>query len=173
MINEDREDFIKKPEEWHPIPGSLTAIKLLAAKKIALGIATNQSGIGRKLLTHCDLDMIHAKMMLALAPYDKCISIKYCPHIPDDCCACRKPSPAMLNALIEEKNCLKSETFFVGDRMSDLDAALSAGVRPVLVLTGRGQETLTQNKVNPSTLIFQNLLAFSAFYIKERFGIYP
>ena len=143
VINEDSEDFIKSPEEWHPIPGSLEAIARLTRAGWRVVIASNQSGLRRKLLTIDDLNRIHERMHRQLAEMGGRIdAIFVCPCLPKDGCECRKPAPGMLLEIGERLRTPLEHVPYVGDKLSDVEAARAAGARPWLVRTGHGKETL-------------------------------
>lgn len=143
VINEDSDDFIKSPEEWRPIPGSLDAIAKLHGAGVRVAVVTNQSGIGRGLYTEATLAAIHVRMTAAVeAAGGKLAGIYYCPHHPDAGCECRKPKTALLRRIESELGIALSGQPFVGDRGSDLEAARAVGARPVLVRTGVGELTV-------------------------------
>src|SRR3989442_4882095 len=100
VINHDSAQFIKSPDEWRPIPGSLEAIARLNHAGYRVVVATNQSGIGRGLFDMATLNAIHDKMhrMLALVG-GRIDAVFYCPHTSDAGCDCRKPKPAMLKEI--------------------------------------------------------------------------
>jgi len=138
-INEDRDDFVKSPDEWVPIAGSLEAIARLNHAGWHTVVATNQSGIARRLFDLATLNAIHAKMNRALAEVGGRIdAVFFCPHGPDDGCACRKPRAGMLTAIGERYGVALRETYSVGDSLRDLEAAAAAGCAPHLVRTGKG-----------------------------------
>src|SRR5678816_2606236 len=138
-INEDREDFVKSPDEWVPIPGSLEAIARLNHAGWHTVVATNQSGLARGLFDLATLNAIHARMYRALAELGGRIdAVFFCPHGPDDGCACRKPRPGMLAMIGERYGVPLAETYAVGDSLRDLEAAVAAGCAPHLVRTGKG-----------------------------------
>ena len=96
-INRASDEFVKSPEEWHPLPGSLEAISRLSHAGFHVVLATNQSGIGRGLFDMAALNAVHARMLKSLAAVGGRIdAIFYCPHAPDEGCACRKPEPGLL-----------------------------------------------------------------------------
>ncbi|HKI75221.1 MAG TPA: HAD-IIIA family hydrolase, partial [Pseudomonadales bacterium] len=100
VINFDSPDYIKSPEEWTPIPGSIEAIARLNQHGYRIFVATNQAGIARGKLTLSDLHAIHQKLLDAVTAAGGAIAgIEYCPHHPDDHCDCRKPAPGMLLAI--------------------------------------------------------------------------
>src|SRR5689334_22262237 len=96
VINYDSPYYIKTPEEWQPIPGSLEAIALLKQADYTVVVATNQSGLARGLYDEPLLTAIHEKMLNACKAFGGTIDkIYYCPHHPDEHCFCRKPKPGM------------------------------------------------------------------------------
>ena len=163
VINEDSDNYIKSAEEWQPIAGSIDAIKKLKQHGIKVAIATNQSGIGRGLFSIVDLGEMHQKLYELLAEDSDAIDhIAYCPHEPGDRCHCRKPNIGMLEEISNKLNIvLTSEVYFVGDSFKDIQAAVSANCTPVLVKTGKGAKTMTQQKkALMGVMIFDNLQKF-------------
>lgn len=146
VINHDSIDYIKSPEEWLPISGSLDAIAQLNRCGFRVLVVTNQSGVGRGYYDLDTLDSIHEKLMHELAEVGGYIEeIFFCPHHPDENCFCRKPKPGLLTKIAEKYPLQLSETFFIGDSISDIRAAQSAGCLPILVLTGNGEMTLQRH----------------------------
>lgn len=146
VINQDSDDFIKSPGEWIAIPGSLEAIARLCREDYRVVIITNQSGVSRGYLSINMLNRIHQKMLDELNHLGGEISaIFFCPHGELDNCACRKPLPGMFHELVERTKCNLKEVYAVGDSMRDLQSALVAGAKPVLVCTGKGM--LTKSKI--------------------------
>lgn len=161
VINEDSDDYIKSPEEWVPIAGSLEAIARLNAADYSVTIATNQSGIARRFLDLDDLDDIHEKMETLLEKEGGHIDdIAYCPHGPDIGCTCRKPAPAMLSRMLERFNAYPRKTVMIGDTKTDYDAAIAAGIDFALVRTGKGLRTIEQAELPDNVPIFDNLAAY-------------
>ena len=143
VINHDSEDYIKTPEEWRPLRGSLDAIAALSAAGFRIVVVSNQSGIGRGLFSETVLDEIHRKMLSAVAAAGGAIAgIYYCPHTPDDDCDCRKPRPGLLARVADDFGVSLAGVPFVGDKSADIELARRVGARPILVLTGHGQATL-------------------------------
>jgi D-glycero-D-manno-heptose 1,7-bisphosphate phosphatase len=143
VINFDSDQYIKSPDEWHPIPGSLEAIARLNRHGYRVLVATNQSGVARGLYDIGILDQIHEKLMRELAAVGGYVEeIFFCPHHPDDNCVCRKPKPGLIHKIQAKYPVDPANTFFVGDSHADMQAALSAGCSPLLVLTGNGKKTL-------------------------------
>ena len=137
-INRASDEFVKSPEEWHPLPGSLEAISRLSHAGFHVVLATNQSGIGRGLFDMAALNAVHARMLKSLAAVGGRIdAIFYCPHAPDEGCACRKPEPGLLFQIQERYGVSLTGVPYVGDSLRDMQAAESVGCVPHLVRTGR------------------------------------
>lgn len=163
VINYDSEDYIKSPEEWRPIPGSLEAISLLNSDDFTVTLATNQSGIGRGLYTRDKMHAIHRKMRRHANPKNAVIdSIFYCPHHPDEGCDCRKPRPGLLLNIAKYYDISLENVFFVGDSVRDLQAAVAAKAQPVLVCTGNGTKAKDDPFIQQHHVpIFDDLMAFA------------
>ena len=165
VINQDSDAFIKSPEEWFPIPGSLEAIALLNEHGYRVVVVTNQSGIARGLFDVTTLDKIHKKMQTLVAEKGGLISaIYYCPHGPDDACNCRKPRPGLLLDFASDYLTDLSDVPVIGDSLRDLQAASVVGALPILVRTGKGEKTLLYNP-QLTTLVFENLYEAAKFII--------
>jgi D-glycero-D-manno-heptose 1,7-bisphosphate phosphatase len=162
VINRDSEQFIKSPEEWRPLPGSLEAIARMNHAGFRVVIATNQSGVGRGLFEMATLNAIHEKMHRALALVGGHIdAVFFCPHTADALCECRKPKTGMLKEIGVRFGVDLTGVPCIGDSMRDLTAAEAAGAQPILVLTGKGEKTLREGAFPSNTVIFPDL-AFAA-----------
>ena len=162
VINHDSDQFIKSPDEWRPIPGSLEAIARLNHAGFRVVVATNQSGVGRGLLDFATLNAIHDKMHRALAQAGGRVdAVFYCPHTADSRCECRKPKAGMLQEIGVRFNVGMAGVPCVGDGLRDLQAADTVGAQPMLVLTGKGEKTLRDGGFPKNTVIFPDL-AFAA-----------
>lgn len=169
VINQDSDQFIKKPEEWEPIAGSLEAIARLNQAGYRVVVATNQSGIGRGLFDMATLNAIHDKM-------HKCCSIVgayidavfYCPHTSEDKCSCRKPKSGMFEEIAARYNLpdLKGVPV-IGDSLRDLQAGVAVGATPYLVLTGKGIRAQQADNLPEGTQTFVNLSAVVDVLLKE------
>ncbi len=158
VINEDADDYIKTPDEWIPIPGSLEAIAKLNQTGHQVVVATNQSGIARGLYDEKTLAAIHAKMQRMLAQVGGHLDgIFYCPHHPDDQCDCRKPKPGLMHQVASVLQTDFSDALMVGDAERDIDCAHAAGCPAVLVLTGKGRRTLERYPDWKKTAKFDDL----------------
>lgn len=157
VINEDSDDFIKSPEEWHPIPGSLEAIELLTQKGFRIFVITNQSGVARGYFDEAVLNAIHQKMRDAVESRGGRIeAIFHCPHGPEDFCACRKPKPGLFERLRDEFDLDLKGVPAIGDSFRDLEAARAVGALPMLVETGKGLRTLKHHP-DLDAPVFSNL----------------
>ena len=161
VINFDSDQFIKSPEEWKPIPGSLEAIARLNQAGYRVVVATNQSGVGRGLFDMTTLNAIHDKMhkacSLAGARID---AVFFCPHAADANCHCRKPKSGMLEEIAARYNLGSLNGVpAVGDSLRDLQSAATLGARPYLVLTGKGVKTQAAGGLPEGTRVFADLAA--------------
>jgi D-glycero-D-manno-heptose 1,7-bisphosphate phosphatase len=162
VINYDSEQFIKSPDEWRPIPGSLEAISRLNHAGFRVVVATNQSGLGRGLFDMATLIAINDKMHKALAQLGGRIdAVFYCPHTADSGCDCRKPKPGMLTEIGNRFGVELTGVPCVGDSVRDLQAAAAVEAQPILVLSGKGEKTLRDGVFPTNTVIFPDL-AFAA-----------
>lgn len=138
VINYNREDYVKTPEEFVFLPGSVAAAARLTRAGLALFVISNQAGVGKGLITDEALAAITRKMLDGLAAGGACVQgIYYCPHRPDGGCDCRKPAPGLLQRAAREHGLDLAQTHFVGDDRRDVAAGAAAGVRTVLVLSGK------------------------------------
>lgn len=145
VINQDSDDFIKSPEEFVPLPGSLEAIARLNAAGYRVAVATNQSGIGRGLFDQTTFSAIHQKLVTLLAEVGgRLDALAFCPHTPDDGCDCRKPKPGLLQQISQELQTGLTGVPVIGDSLRDLESAQAVGAVPMLVRTGKGERTLAQ-----------------------------
>ena len=158
VINHDSVSYIKAPEEWRPIPGSLEAIARLNHAGYHVILATNQSGVGRGLFEVSTLNAIHDKMHRALAQIGGRIdAIFFCPHAREANCACRKPKAGLLEEIARRFNVDLKGVPAVGDALRDLQAAAAVGAAPVLVLTGKGAKTQREGGLPEGTRVYADL----------------
>ena len=158
VVNYDSDQFIKSPDEWRPIPGSLDAIARLNQAGFKVVLATNQSGVGRGLFDMAMLNTIHDKMNKVLAQAGARIdALFFCPHAAESDCGCRKPKPGMFQEIGERFNISLAGVPCIGDSLRDLQAAAEVGGQPILVLTGKGRLTQEKGGLPENTLIFSDL----------------
>lgn len=169
VINRESRDFIKSAAEWEPLPGSIEAIARLSRAGFTVAVASNQSGLGRGLFDRRALGAMHRKFRRLVAKAGGRIDrIVVCPHAPDDGCDCRKPKAGLLHRLARYYGTDLAGVPVVGDSLRDLEAAVSAGARPILVRTGNGRKTEAE-LAGPlrSTEVFDNLAAVAAALVEE------
>ena len=158
VINIDSAQFIKTPDEWKPIPGSLEAIARLTREGWRVVVATNQSGLARGLFEMATLNAIHAKMHKAVAQAGGRIeAVFYCPHAADMNCDCRKPRTGLFDEIAARYGRNLLDVPAIGDSLRDLEAAASVGARPLLVKTGKGEKTLMAGGLPENTPVFTDL----------------
>lgn len=145
VINHDSPNYILSVEQFQPIPASLEAIAKLNQAGIIVVVATNQSAVGRGMMTESTLQAIHTSLIQQLAVYSGWLDqIYYCPHKPEDHCACRKPQPGLIQQALQDWQISGEKTLLVGDSWRDLHAGLQAQCNTCLVKTGKGSNTFTQ-----------------------------
>ena len=161
VINEDSDEYIKSPDEFIPIPGSLEAIARLNHAGYLVLIATNQSGIARGYFTIDTLNQIHDKLKHLLNAYGgRFDGIFFCPHSPEDNCHCRKPRPGLYEEIAHRLKTDLAEVPVVGDSLRDLQAAQLVGAMPNLVRTGKGERTLAKGEGLQGIPVFADLAAY-------------
>ena len=166
VINHDSDQYIKSPDEWRPINGSLEAIARLNQNGYRVVVATNQSGVGRGLFEMDTLNAIHDKFHRALAQVGGHVdAIFFCPHTNADNCICRKPKPGMLREIGTRFNADLKGVPAIGDSLRDLQAATEVGARPILVLSGKGARTAKDPELPPGTELAADLAAAVALIV--------
>jgi HAD superfamily hydrolase (TIGR01662 family) len=124
--------YLADPQRVRPVPGARRTLNQLRRQGVALGVVSNQSGVARGLIAADELERVNARVESLLGPFD---TWQVCPHAPDARCSCRKPEPGMVTAAARELGLAPDECLLIGDIGSDVDAALAAGARAVLVPT--------------------------------------
>ena len=175
VINEDSDAFVKSVDEWRPLPGAIAAMAELSQQGFTLVVATNQSGLARGLFDLDDLEAMHAKMaQLVEAEDGQVAAVFYCPHGPDDHCNCRKPKSGLIDAIEAEFDTSAAGVPLVGDSLRDLEAGVSKGCDPILVLTGKGEKTRTllaeSRPAWADKLVICDDLAAAARHIQHVYG---
>lgn len=184
VINHDSDAFVKSVDEFRLIDGSAAAIAFLNRHGFTVVIATNQSGLARGYFSSDDLEAMHNKLRAAVAAEGGEISaIFYCPHGPDDGCSCRKPLPGLIDLIEQEFGISAAGSPLVGDSLRDLQAGLARGCDPILVRTGKGEQTLNSLRLkaqqaaplDDEKLALEKLPVFAnlqqaALYITKHYG---
>jgi D-glycero-D-manno-heptose 1,7-bisphosphate phosphatase len=173
VLNVYRDDHVKAPEEWQPVPGALEAVARLNQAGWHAVVATNQSGIGRGLVDMASLNTVHQRMMQLLAEKGGRIdAVFFCPHAPEEHCDCRKPLPGLMQQIGDRYGFdgQLASVPLVGDTARDLQAAQAAGCEPHLVRSGRAAaltpEQLAQwlNGI-ANVVVHDDLAAFAEFVL--------
>ncbi len=167
VINTDSDEYVKSADEWQPIPGSINAIAELCEAGYTVTVATNQSGLGRGLFGLDALEAMHSKMRDLVEDAGGVITmIAFCPHTPQDQCACRKPGIGLLQSIHAEFPLDPDTTWMVGDTDKDIQAATRMGIRSALVETGKGETMLASGRVSRETTpVFANLAQFTQWLL--------
>lgn len=166
VINRNKPDYVRTPDEWIPLEGSVAAMASLHKHGYRIAIASNQSAVGRGIMSVEELMKVHTKMRDILSvshvPID---GLFFCPHPPGAGCVCRKPQPGLLNDIAARYHRSLDGVLFVGDTLRDVQAAVAAGAQPVLVRTGLGAHEV--KKAPPEVPVYENLAAV----VRERLGL--
>jgi D-glycero-D-manno-heptose 1,7-bisphosphate phosphatase len=160
-INEDRDDFVKSPQEWRALPGALEAIARLNQAGWRVVVATNQSGIGRGLFGVSELNAMHAKMHRELAAVGARVdAVFFCPHAPQESCDCRKPLPGLFKQIAERFGVELEGVPTAGDSLRDLQAGAAAGCETHFLRTGKGAVAVPDG-LPEGTIVHADLAAFA------------
>lgn len=145
VINENRADYVKSWDEFRFLPGAREAIVLLTEAGYRIVVCTNQAAIGRGLVTVKMVEEIHRRMIAEVEEAGGTIErVYYCPHRKDEHCSCRKPRPGLLLRARDELGLDFRDAICIGDSLTDMQAALAAGVHPLLVLSGLGMKQVRE-----------------------------
>lgn len=178
ILNHFREGHVTEPAEWVPIPGALEAVARINHAGWHVVVATNQSGIGRGMIDMSAVNAVHAEMIRQLqAEGGRLDAVFFCPHTPEENCACRKPKPGLLQDLIARYGVDPAAVQVVGDTRRDLQAARAAGAQPHLVLSGRAsalpaEELQAMLDEIPGTAVHASLGAFADELLRSH-GVAP
>lgn len=167
VINQDSASFIKTPDEWQPIPGSLDAIARLSDAGYQVVVMSNQSGVGRGLFSIYKLHAIHRKMLAAIREVGgQLAGIAFCAHAPKDFCLCRKPRSGLIIQLLERMP--EPILLSIGDSPRDLLAARGFTERLMLVRTGKGQAAEARcQALIPEVRVYADLAAAVEAFFNE------
>jgi D-glycero-D-manno-heptose 1,7-bisphosphate phosphatase len=173
ILNVYRDDHVKSPDEWEPIPGALEAVARLNHAGWHTVVATNQSGIGRGMIDMASVNTVHQHMMRRLAEVGgRLDAVFFCPHTPEDNCDCRKPKPGLMKQIAQRYGIELRTVPMVVDTLRDLQAARTAGCEPHLVRTGRAAGLTDAQVVEivqqvPMTEVHDDLSDFVDFLLER------
>lgn len=129
VLNADSRDHVRCAAQWRPLPGALQAVARCHRAGIRMAVVTNQSGVARGYFSPATLALIHARMFAEVRGQGGRIEAAfYCPHGPDDGCACRKPAPGLLLRAMRYLGARPDQTLMIGDSERDMQAARAAGL---------------------------------------------
>lgn len=173
VICENRSDHVKSWNEFRFLSGARESIAALSRLELPIIVVTNQAIVGRRMVPAGVVDDIHQRMVAELKAYGGCINrVVYCPHAPEERCACRKPEPGLLQQVADEMDIDLSQSYLVGDAATDLIAGERVGCQLFLVLTGRGLQQLMPSfrSVNHFTVTC-NLMDATTRILKAELGV--
>jgi histidinol-phosphate phosphatase family protein len=159
VINRRRVDHVKSWSEFEFLPEALKGLREIRRTGARVVVVTNQSAVGRGLISEADLTVIHERMLSEISAAGGRIDAIYtCLHTPSDGCDCRKPAPGLIRRAAAELG-LKTEcSVLVGDSASDVEAARAAGCIPLLVTDRAGDEVATARDLRQAAGLVANLL---------------
>lgn len=159
VINAERSDYVKCWQEFRFLPGSLEALRKLASFRVPVFVVTNQSVIGRQIISACDVESIHRHMTEKIARVGLQLrEIFICPHHPEQGCTCRKPAPGMLLRAAANYGLNLPHSYFIGDSITDYQAAKRCNCQPILVRSGlQGAKIDSLLESNLSAPIYDDL----------------
>jgi D-glycero-D-manno-heptose 1,7-bisphosphate phosphatase len=173
ILNIYREDHVKSPDEWEPIPNALEAVARLNHAGWHTVVATNQAGIGRGMIDMASINAVHQRMMQRLAEVGgRLDAVFFCPHTPEDNCDCRKPKAGLMKQIAQRYGIELRTVPMVADTLRDLQAARIAGCEPHLVRTGRAAALTDAQVVEivqqvPMTEVHDDLSDFVDFLLER------
>ena len=171
-INVEKE-YLHKIEDWEWIPGAINAIAALKKAGFLVIVITNQAGIARGYYDEAAMTNLHMRINMELGKHGAAIDGFYhCPHHPEFGetreCECRKPMPGMIYKAKHDFDIDLAASWFVGDKASDIQAGLAAGVKSILVLTGYGKEE--RALLGHGVICVENVLEASNLIISKMSG---
>jgi histidinol-phosphate phosphatase family protein len=154
VIRDPEDERVDKEEKIELFPDSIEALKFLTEHNFSIIFITNQAGIAEGRLNTEDFHRIHNKVLEMLSPSGvKVLKTYMCPHIREDKCECRKPKPTMILDAIKEFNLDPKKLYIIGDRESDINAGINAGIKTILVKTANVSVTAEQANYTVSNLL--------------------
>ncbi len=129
--------YPRDPQQVQLLPGVAEVLARLQQEGWLLVLVSNQSGIGRGMVTAEEAERVHKQVVASLAAHGvELAAAHYCPHAPEEMCTCRKPSPEMLMRAARDLGIDLVQSYMIGDKISDVEAGRRAGCRTIL-LCGR------------------------------------
>jgi D-glycero-D-manno-heptose 1,7-bisphosphate phosphatase len=172
VIIENRSDYVKSWQEVHFLPGVFEVLRRLGQSEYSLVLVTNQSVVGQGITALDEVIQINEQVLAEIKARGGRIDASYlCPHRADERCDCRKPEPGMLLKAATELELDLERSYMVGDAVTDIKAASAAGVRGILVLTGRGRDQMALLAAEEvDCLVMADLEAAANYILAQRGG---
>lgn len=158
--------YLSRPQQVRLYKSTRPALELLSKSGFKLFIVSNQSGIGRGYFTEKEVNKVHAHLRRLLSPV-RVEEIVFCPHAPDEHCACRKPQPKMGLDLIKKYHIDPQQSYMIGDKKADVEFGHTLGCKAVLVTTANGKNHLQKYPQLHPEKVATNLLHAAKFIIKD------
>lgn len=174
VVNKDpggwtKTNYVADWKDFHFIPGTLEALKILKEKGVKVIVASNQGGVNKGLYTQAELDHVNSLMLKEIEKSGGAVEeVFYCIHRDEDNCDCRKPKPGMLEVAAKKYGVDPKTTYFIGDASKDISAGKRIGCKTILVLSGKSSRDDIRLMHDKPDYIFENLLEAVKWIIKER-----
>lgn len=166
LIHEKPGVYLSDPNKVRPYQSVPAALLLLKRAGYHFFIVSNQSGIGRGYFTEKEVNAVHNRLQKLLQPavFEE---IVFCPHAPNENCACRKPQPKLGLYLIKKYNIDPAQSFMIGDKKADVEFGHTIGFKTILVTTANGKNHLQKYPDLQPNKIASNLLNAARFILKQ------
>lgn len=172
VINREADGYVTKWSEFEFLPGALDAISRATEEGYKIIVISNQSAINRGLATRDEIDQIMANMVSEIgAVGGKILDLFYCPHTPEDKCDCRKPEPGLFFRAEEKHGVKLADTWFIGDKLTDVAAAIRIGARPILIRGGKHVPGIWVTEEDAETVVDDLSGAIEYVIAMDRLGV--
>ncbi|MCC6385092.1 MAG: HAD family hydrolase [Bacteroidia bacterium] len=144
VINRDNKNYTFKKEDFYFNEGVFEALKEIQFRNYSLICITNQAGIAKGLYSHQDVQKVHQFMTHELRKHHiEILDTYYCPHYHEISeCLCRKPKPLLIEKAIARFGIEAQRSYFIGDRTRDMEAAIGAGIKGILIDTNQNLNSI-------------------------------
>ncbi|MCM8795569.1 MAG: HAD family hydrolase [Candidatus Omnitrophica bacterium] len=161
--------YVTSWKEFHFLPGAKEAIAKLYKNKFKIFVISNQAGVNKGIFSRRTLDLITRNMHLEIKEAQgKIHGVYYCIHRPEENCSCRKPCTGLIDKVKKRYNICIKDSFFIGDTMRDVRTARAAGLKSILVLSGREKLSNCKNWEVKPDFIFRNLREAAEFILSQK-----
>ena len=173
VVNKDpggwtKTDYVTDWKDFHFIPGTLEALKILKEKGIKVIVASNQGGVNKGFYTKAELSKVNSSMLKEIEKNSGAVEeVFYCIHRDEDNCDCRKPKPGMLESAAKKYGIDPKKTYFIGDDKKDILAGKRIGCKTALVLSGKSSRETVDTWEEKPDYVFANLLEAVKWLTKD------